>query len=70
MKDSFESKYQLLINGREKVGIKTQKNPKIQSTALKRFEYLPLGSGLKKQTSVAEKKYQGLNKFFNSNKKE
>ena len=28
VKDSFESKYQLLINGREKVGIKTQKNPK------------------------------------------
>ena len=24
----FESKYQLLINGREKVGIKTLKNPK------------------------------------------
>ena len=41
-----------------------------KATALKRFEYLPLGSGLKKQTSVAEKKYQGLNKFFNSNKKE
>ena len=28
VKDSFESKYQLLINGREKVGIKTLKNPK------------------------------------------
>ena len=28
VKDLFESKYQLLINGREKVGIKTLKNPK------------------------------------------
>ena len=29
VKDPFESKYQLLINGRERVGIKTLKNPKI-----------------------------------------
>ena len=28
VKDSFESKYQLFINGREKVGIKKLKNPK------------------------------------------
>ena len=28
VKDPFESKSQLLINGREKVGIKTLKNPK------------------------------------------
>ena len=28
LKDPFESKYQLLINGREKVGIKKLKNPK------------------------------------------
>ena len=28
LKDPFESKYQLLINGWEKVGIKTLKNPK------------------------------------------
>ena len=28
VKDQFKSKYQLLINGREKVGIKTLKNPK------------------------------------------
>ena len=28
VKDPFKSKYQLLINGREKVGIKTLKNPK------------------------------------------
>ena len=28
VKDPFESKYQLLINGREKVGIKKSKNPK------------------------------------------
>ena len=29
VKDPFESRYQLLINGRERVGIKTLKNPKI-----------------------------------------
>ena len=28
VKDPFEAKYQLLINGREKVGNKTLKNPK------------------------------------------
>ena len=28
IKDPFESKYQLFINGREKVGIKTLRNPK------------------------------------------
>ena len=28
LKDPFESKYQLLINGREKVGIKKLENPK------------------------------------------
>ena len=28
VKDSFESKYQLLIDGREKVGIEHLKNPK------------------------------------------
>ena len=28
LKDPFESKYQLLINGREKVGIENLKNPK------------------------------------------
>ena len=28
IKDLFQSKYQLLINGREKIGIKAQKNPK------------------------------------------
>ena len=29
VKDTFESKYQLLINGREKIGIKQTKNPKV-----------------------------------------
>ena len=28
VKDPFESKYQLLINGRKKVGIENLKNPK------------------------------------------
>ena len=31
---------------------------------------MQLGSALKKQTRVAEKQYQGLNKFFKSDKKE
>ena len=38
--------------------------------ALKRFEYSPFGSELKKQTSVAEKQYQGLNKLLKSDEKE
>ena len=29
IKDPFESKYQLVINGREEVGIKELKNPKV-----------------------------------------
>ena len=37
------------------------------AAALKRFEYSPLGSELKKQTSVAEKQYQKLDKAFESN---
>ena len=41
-----------------------------EAAAIKRFEYLPLRSELQKQTSVAEKQYQGLNKFFKSNEKE
>ena len=34
VKDPFESKYQFLINGREKLGIKTLKNPKVQKHLL------------------------------------
>ena len=41
-----------------------------KAAALKRFEYSLLGSELKKQTSVAEKQYQGLNKLFKSDEKE
>ena len=41
-----------------------------KAVALKRFEYSPLGNELKKPTSVAEKQYQGLNKFFKPDKKE
>ena len=39
-------------------------------TALKRFEYLPLGKGLKKKTSVAEKQYQDFDDVFNYDEKE
>ena len=34
----------------------------------KGFEYSPLGSELKKQTDIAKKQYQGLDKIFSSNK--
>ena len=36
---------------------------------MKRFEYSLLGKELKKQTSVAEKQYQGLNKLFKPDEK-
>ena len=38
--------------------------------ALKRFEYSLLGKDLKTQTSVAEKRYQRLNKLLNHDEKE
>ena len=41
-----------------------------KAAAIKRLESLSLGSELKKQTSVAEKQSQGLNKFFKSDEKE
>ena len=36
--------------------------------ASKGFVYSPLGSELKKQTDIAKKQYQGLDKSFSSNK--
>ena len=41
-----------------------------KAAAIKRFEYSPLGKELKKQTSVAEKQYQTLDKAFQSHEKE
>ena len=41
-----------------------------KAATIKRFEYLPWGSALKKQTDIIEKQYQGSNKFFMSAKKE
>ena len=41
-----------------------------KAAALKRFEYSSLVSEFKKQTSVAEKHYQGLSKLFESDKNE
>ena len=38
--------------------------------ALKRFGYSLLGKDLKNQTSVAEKRYQRLNKLLNHDEKE
>ena len=40
MKDPSESKYQLLINGREKVGIENLKNPKPFNPTRKRRELI------------------------------
>ena len=47
-----------------------QKDLLQKAAAIKRFEYPPLGSELKKRTSVAEKQCQGLNKLFTSSEKE
>ena len=41
-----------------------------KAAVIKIFEYSPLGKGLKKQTSIAEKRYQKLDNVFESNKKE
>ena len=37
---------------------------------MKRFQYSLLGKEVKKQTSVAEKQYQGIDKIFNRDEKE
>ena len=39
-----------------------------KGTAMKRFEYLPLGRELNAQTDIAKKQYQRLEKTFISNK--
>ena len=39
-----------------------------KSATIKRFEYSPLDSELKKQTDIAKKQYQWLDKVFSSNK--
>ena len=41
-----------------------------KAATIKRFEYSLLGKELKKKTKVAEKQYQGLNKFFKPDEKE
>ena len=41
-----------------------------KAVTIKRLEYSPLGKELKKQTSVAEKQYHGLNKIFKPDEKE
>ena len=41
-----------------------------KAAAIKRFEYSPLGSELKKKISIAEKHYQVLYKLFMSDEKE
>ena len=41
-----------------------------KAVTLKTFEYSPLVKELKAQTDNANKQYQGLNKFFESDQKE
>ena len=41
-----------------------------KTATMKRFEYLLLDKELKAQMGIAKKQYQGLNKFFKSDKKE
>ena len=41
-----------------------------KSWCIKKIRISPLGSELKKQTSVAEKQYQELNKFFKCDRNE
>ena len=41
-----------------------------RATALKIFEYLPLGKELKKETSIAAKQYQSFDKVFVDDEKE
>ena len=40
------------------------------AAAIKRFEYSALGSELKKQSGIAKKQYQGLDKIHKFHKKE
>ena len=41
----------------------------VKAATMKRFENLLLSKELKEQTDIAKKQYQGLNKFFKSEKK-
>ena len=60
------SKYEFLT-GQD---VLPEKNLLEKAAAIKRFDYSLLGKELKKQTSVAEKKYQRFEKVFNHNEKE
>ena len=51
-------------------GVLTEKVLPGKVTALKRFEYSPVGKELKKQASVAEKQYKSFDKVFNHDEKE
>ena len=59
-------KYEFLIGN----DVLTEKAFLEKAAAIKRFEYSPLRSELKKETSITKKQYPGLNRFFESNKKE
>ena len=49
--------------------VSTEKRPLIKAAKTKRFENLPLGSELKKQTDVVGKQYSELNKIYEFDKK-
>ena len=51
-----------LSSGKGKYEFLTGKGQLEKAATIKRFEYSPLGSELKKQTDIAKKQYQGLEK--------
>ena len=57
-------KYELLMSE----DVLSEKDLLEKSATIKRFEYSPLDSELKKQTDIAKKQYQWLDKAFSSNK--
>ena len=49
--------------------VSTEKRPLIKAAKTKRFENLPLGSELKRQTDVVGKQYSELSKIYEFDKK-
>ena len=67
---NFQLCHQKRLANMEDLKYFTEKRNATKCCTLKRFEYSPLGSELKKQTNIVEKQCQGLNKIyeFNENK--
>ena len=54
------------LNG---LGVLSERKLLEKACTIKKFEYSPVGTEFRKQTSVAEKQYQKLDKVFEPNKK-